>query len=51
MCHARAGFGITVHCLDPDTVDEVEIRNFDGEHWEDFIEQSGITELSKDDIS
>eukprot|EP00241_Pyramimonas_parkeae_P024126 CAMPEP_0114307684 /NCGR_PEP_ID=MMETSP0059-20121206/17603_1 /TAXON_ID=36894 /ORGANISM="Pyramimonas parkeae, Strain CCMP726" /LENGTH=67 /DNA_ID=CAMNT_0001431169 /DNA_START=1089 /DNA_END=1292 /DNA_ORIENTATION=- len=40
------GYGVTVHCLDPGTVSEVQVKKFDGEHWEDFIEGSGITELS-----
>jgi len=42
----HTGYGVTVHCLDPGTVSEVQVKKFDGEHWEDFIEGSGITELS-----
>jgi hypothetical protein len=39
---------VTIFCLDPGTVDQVDIRQFDGDHWEDNFEQSGISECSKD---
>lgn len=42
------GVAVTIHCLDPGTVEEVETRTFDGENWEDFFESSGIAEFSKD---
>eukprot|EP00934_Nitzschia_sp_Nitz4_P008640 Nitzschia sp. Nitz4//scaffold85_size83877//29863//30174//NITZ4_005224-RA/size83877-processed-gene-0.138-mRNA-1//-1//CDS//3329559122//8630//frame0 len=44
------GYGITLHCIDMDSVSvkpEVEFREFDGQNWEDFLEQSGIGALSK----
>jgi hypothetical protein len=39
---------VTVHCLDPGTVQNIEIRRIDGTKWEEFIEGSGIQEFSKD---
>ena len=32
---------MTFQCLDAGTVDDVEVRFFDGQHWEDFIEAGG----------
>ena len=43
------GWGITFQCIDPGTVQGVEVRRFDGHNWEGFIEQSGIKEFSKSD--
>lgn len=41
------GFGITIWCvMDPQPL-SVETKHFDGENWEDFIEDSGIREHSK----
>ncbi len=31
------GFSVNVRCLDRSTIDDVEIRDFDGAHWEDSI--------------
>eukprot|EP00960_Hanusia_phi_P054473 762669-Hanusia_phi.AAC.1 len=46
------GVAITLWCLDRRIVEDdefdVEIRNFDGLHWEDNIEKSGISEMSKE---
>ncbi|KAK3250006.1 hypothetical protein CYMTET_40599 [Cymbomonas tetramitiformis] len=42
------GVAVTIHCIYPGTVEEVETRIFDGENWEDFFESSGIAEFSKD---
>jgi hypothetical protein len=41
------GFAITVHCLEPGTVRQVEVRRFDGVNWESFLEGSGIQAFSK----
>lgn len=41
------GLGITLYCLTEPAPLSVEIKNFDGENWEDFIEGSGIREHSK----
>ena len=42
------GYAVTVHCLDPGTVGEVEVKYFDGGNWEQFVGNSGIQELSKE---
>lgn len=42
------GYAVTVHCLDPGTVEEVEVKYFDGGNWEQFVGNSGIRELSKE---
>jgi len=42
------GFAITVHCLEPGTVRQVEVRRFDGVNWESFLEGSGIQAFSKE---
>ena len=41
------GWAITFHCLDPGTVDDVEVRRFDGQNWEAFIDNSGIKQFSR----
>mmetsp|Transcript_30700 Transcript_30700/g.75519 ORF Transcript_30700/g.75519 Transcript_30700/m.75519 type:complete len:110 (-) Transcript_30700:307-636(-) len=45
------GWAITLQCLDPGTVAGVEVRLFDGQHWEEFIagEGSSIRSFSKPD--
>ena len=43
------GWAVTVHCLTSDTVRGVEVRRFDGVHWEQFIAGSGIRAFSKQD--
>ncbi|KAJ1639181.1 Mss4-like protein [Pavlovales sp. CCMP2436] len=35
------GWGVTFQCIDPGTVSSVEVRRFDGQHWEDFINGAG----------
>ena len=42
------GVAVTVHCLDPGTVQSVETREFDGEHWEENLQASGIAACSKE---
>lgn len=42
------GWGVNPKCLDPATVQEINITTFDGQNWEDKIEQSGIRQLSKE---
>ena len=34
------GYAVTVHCLDPGTVEAIEVKYFDGENWEQFVEGS-----------
>ena len=41
------GWAVTFQCLDPGTVEGVEVRRFDGQHWEAFIADSGINAFSK----
>ncbi len=33
------GFSINVNCLDDDTIESVEINDFDGRNWEKHIDQ------------
>lgn len=40
------GWGVTFHCLEGGTVSSVDVKYFDGIHWEDFIEGSGIQGFS-----
>jgi hypothetical protein len=35
------GWGITFQCLDGGTATSVEVRQFDGQHWEEYIEGAG----------
>jgi len=37
------GWAITFQCLDPGTVASVEVRHFDGQHWEEFIAGAGAS--------
>ncbi|KAL1511836.1 hypothetical protein AB1Y20_005121 [Prymnesium parvum] len=37
------GWAVTFQCLDPGTVSAVEVRTFDGQHWEEFIEGDGAS--------
>ena len=32
------GRGIAVHCLDPGTVESVVVASFDGQHWEQSMQ-------------
>jgi hypothetical protein len=41
------GFAVTVHCLEPGTVQSVDVRRFDGTNWEGWLENSGIQAFSK----
>lgn len=41
------GMAITVFCVDPDTIESVETRCFDGQNWEKTIEGSAIVGMSK----
>jgi len=43
------GYGVNPKCLDPGTVESIEMAQFDGENWEDYVEKSGIKVLSKGD--
>lgn len=36
------GFSVTVHCIDPGTVDSVVVKQFDGKEWEKSYASSGI---------
>eukprot|EP01118_Nematostelium_gracile_P008599 TRINITY_DN2849_c0_g1_i2.p1 TRINITY_DN2849_c0_g1~~TRINITY_DN2849_c0_g1_i2.p1 ORF type:complete len:159 (+),score=23.80 TRINITY_DN2849_c0_g1_i2:62-538(+) len=41
------GYGVNPNCLDEGTVKSTETKHFDGQNWENYIEQSGIQKLSK----
>ncbi|KAK6180033.1 hypothetical protein SNE40_012254 [Patella caerulea] len=43
------GVGITHYCLDPGTVDSVNVECFDGENWETSFSNSDIRNRSKAD--
>jgi hypothetical protein len=40
------GIAVTVHCIDAGSVAHVEVRTFDGRHWEDQIKTSSIVGFS-----
>lgn len=41
------GVAVTVWCLKPGTVRTLTVKEFDGQNWEKFIDQSGIRAHSK----
>lgn len=41
------GVAVTVKCVDPGTITDVEIRHFDGKNWERSYDQSSISSFSK----
>ena len=34
---------MTVQCVDPGTIASVDVRFFDGQHWEDYIGGEGAS--------
>lgn len=42
------GFAVTLWCVDRSNIRSVDIRHFDGQNWEKFIESSSITAMSKE---
>ncbi|KAM7267350.1 hypothetical protein ACFE04_009516 [Oxalis oulophora] len=46
------GVAVTCTCVDSGTLDQVEIRNYDGQNWESSYDESGIGSHSKvqDDV-
>eukprot|EP00882_Tetradesmus_deserticola_P011371 GHRQ01012030.1.p1 GENE.GHRQ01012030.1~~GHRQ01012030.1.p1 ORF type:complete len:153 (+),score=16.06 GHRQ01012030.1:195-653(+) len=40
------GAAVTVHCIDPGTVASVTVRQYDGQHWEQSYEATGIQAAS-----
>jgi hypothetical protein len=45
------GYAITISCLDPNTLGEITIVQFDGNNWEQAFEQSDISKYSKEDTT
>ena len=41
--------GVCPHCLDPGTVESVDIEEFDGDNWETHIATTDIKKWSKDE--
>ncbi len=41
------GVGVTLYCVDEGTIADVEIRKFDGRHWERSHAATGIAACSK----
>lgn len=41
------GIAVNVHCLDPGTVNNITIKPFDGQNWEQSYEETGICAYSK----
>eukprot|EP00736_Rhodelphis_marinus_P006725 Rmarinus@m.27487 len=41
------GYGINPRCVDPGTIETTESQTFDGQNWEQCIQNSSITSLSK----
>ncbi|XP_017974214.1 PREDICTED: centromere protein V isoform X1 [Theobroma cacao] len=42
------GIAVTLRCLDPGTLSDVEIRHYDGKNWENSYNQTGISLCSKE---
>jgi hypothetical protein len=43
------GYGISPHCLDPGTVEKIEMETFDGQNWEKAMEEhKTLRDRSKD---
>ena len=42
-----SGWAVTFQCLDAGTVSSVEVRHFDGVHWEECYASSGIASFSE----
>lgn len=40
------GVAVTIHCLDPGTVQEVRVKTFDGQQWEKSYAATGIASCS-----
>ena len=40
------GVAVTIHCLDPGTVQEVTVKSFDGQQWEKSYAATGIAACS-----
>lgn len=41
------GISVTVNCVDPGTISDVEVKTFDGQNWEANFDASGINSCSK----
>mmetsp|Transcript_49160 Transcript_49160/g.96366 ORF Transcript_49160/g.96366 Transcript_49160/m.96366 type:complete len:132 (+) Transcript_49160:28-423(+) len=41
------GYGVTVWCLRPGTVDSIDVRSYDGQNWEASHSKTGIAQHSK----
>ncbi|XP_058752325.1 uncharacterized protein LOC131656081 [Vicia villosa] len=41
------GVAVTFRCVDPGTLTDVEIKNFDGKNWEQSYNETGISACSK----
>ncbi|CAI8597185.1 unnamed protein product [Vicia faba] len=41
------GVSVTFRCVDPGTLTNFEIRNFDGKNWEQSYNETGISSCSK----
>eukprot|EP01114_Cavostelium_apophysatum_P018283 TRINITY_DN5625_c0_g1_i1.p1 TRINITY_DN5625_c0_g1~~TRINITY_DN5625_c0_g1_i1.p1 ORF type:complete len:153 (-),score=1.44 TRINITY_DN5625_c0_g1_i1:49-507(-) len=42
------GYGINPRCLDPETVGSIKIVTFDGQQWENTMQNTNIKDLSKE---
>ena len=43
------GFSVNVHCLEPETIEHIEIVSFDGQNWEENAAQ--LLHLSSEPFS
>ncbi|EFJ14841.1 hypothetical protein SELMODRAFT_97543 [Selaginella moellendorffii] len=43
------GVSVTVHCVDPGTLRDVQVKCFDGKNWEASFAASNISKLSKEE--
>lgn len=35
-------WAVTIHCVDPGSMRSVEVRSYDGQHWEEAYQGTGI---------
>ena len=42
------GYAVTLWCVERSTIKSVEVKQFDGQNWEQHLESSGIASMSKE---
>ncbi|KAL6751594.1 Mss4-like protein [Haematococcus lacustris] len=44
-------YAVTIYCVAPGTYTDIKVVNFDGQHWEEVIEESGIRKLASKPVA